>query len=337
MTALDGERSEGRLLMRIDGGLLGWGVFLILLGGIPLAVNQGWLNEQVVARAWELWPLILLGIGISLLLRRTPLDGLGGLLVAGTFGIMLGSAFVGGLRIPLSGADCGIGDGDGVAFPTQDGPFDASARVAIELDCGEVLVGTGAGSGWTLSGRDENGQGPELEASDGSLRIASQDGGPFFGDHDDWEITLPTEPALDISVSVNAGSGNVDLAGARVAGVDLNVNAGDVFLRLEEAAEIGDLQVEVNAGAAHVTLPNAPMRGSVSANAGAVELCRSGSIAIRITTDDNIAAAYDFRGLVEVGDAWETAGFDEAAEHIELDARANAGAIAVDPEDGCNG
>ena len=41
--------------MRIDRGLLRWGVFLIVLGSVPLAVRAGYLDTDTVRRAWELW------------------------------------------------------------------------------------------------------------------------------------------------------------------------------------------------------------------------------------------------------------------------------------------
>lgn len=323
--------------MRIDRGFLGWGVFLILLGGIPLAVNQGWLDASLVSRAWELWPLILVGIGISMLLRRTALEGLGGLVVAGTFGIMLGSLFVGGFGIPFSAGGCGIGDGDGVAFQARDGSLGDTARVSIELDCGEVRVDTASGSGWTVAGRDSEGQGPIIDASNSALRVASNDSGPFLGDHDSWDVTVPTDPALTLELRINAGSGDVNLDGARTPSVGVHVNAGDAVVRLDGTAEVERLEVDVNAGAAHVTLPDASLRGSVSANAGSVELCRSADTAIRIVTDTNIAASYDLRGLVDTGSGWESPGFDDADTRVELDASANAGSISLDPEDGCNG
>ena len=56
--------------MSIDRRLLGWGIFLVILGAIPLAVNQGWLARETLGRAWQLWPLILVGIGIRLVLAR---------------------------------------------------------------------------------------------------------------------------------------------------------------------------------------------------------------------------------------------------------------------------
>ena len=53
--------------MRIRRGFLFWGLFLIPLGAIPLLVRGGYLSEDLLTNAWQLWPLILVGIGVALL------------------------------------------------------------------------------------------------------------------------------------------------------------------------------------------------------------------------------------------------------------------------------
>jgi hypothetical protein len=51
--------------VRVNRSLLGWGVFLIVLGAVPLAVREGLVSEDVVANAWQLWPLVLVGAGVA--------------------------------------------------------------------------------------------------------------------------------------------------------------------------------------------------------------------------------------------------------------------------------
>ena len=80
--------------MHINRSLLNWGVFLIALGGIPLAVDQGWVESGIASDLGQLWPLILVGIGLGLILRWTPLAWFGGALVAATFGVIFGAAIV---------------------------------------------------------------------------------------------------------------------------------------------------------------------------------------------------------------------------------------------------
>ena len=83
--------------MRLNRSLLGWGVFFIVLGSVPLAVRSGILDADLVRRAWELWPLILVGIGLGLILSRTRVAFVGGLVVAVTLGLMGGALVTAGL------------------------------------------------------------------------------------------------------------------------------------------------------------------------------------------------------------------------------------------------
>ena len=52
--------------MQIDRRLVGFGLFLITVGTVAVAVRQGVLSEEIAGRAWSLWPLILIGIGLSI-------------------------------------------------------------------------------------------------------------------------------------------------------------------------------------------------------------------------------------------------------------------------------
>ncbi len=78
---------------------IGWGLFLILVGGLFLAGNQGWLNQG------SGWSYFIIGLGAILILgfcvryfgilpdRRS---GVGGL-IAGLALVLIGTAFLCGL------------------------------------------------------------------------------------------------------------------------------------------------------------------------------------------------------------------------------------------------
>ena len=42
--------------MQIDRRLVGFGLFLITVGTVMVAVRQGVLSEETAGRAWSLWP-----------------------------------------------------------------------------------------------------------------------------------------------------------------------------------------------------------------------------------------------------------------------------------------
>src|SRR3990172_7821911 len=123
--------------MSINRSLLNWGVFLMALGGVPLAVQQGWANASIAGDLWRLWPLILVGVGLGLILRWTPIAWLGGAIVAATFGLVFGALLAGGIS-GISSA-C-IGDGNGPATTTEQGgaTTEPDFLLELELSCGEL-------------------------------------------------------------------------------------------------------------------------------------------------------------------------------------------------------
>ena len=81
--------------MHIDRRLLGWGVFFILVGAIPLAVRGGFLDAERVVSWPSLWPVLLIGWGLGLLLRQTPIEWIGGGVTAVVLGLMAGGRSAG--------------------------------------------------------------------------------------------------------------------------------------------------------------------------------------------------------------------------------------------------
>lgn len=327
--------------MRIHRGFLGWGIFLILAGSIPLAVRAGYLSDDQLRNVGSLWPLILVGIGVGLILSRTRYGFLGGFIVAATFGVIVGGLLAGS----AAGIDLGCGSSRSTTpFESRQGSLTGSiASVDIDLSCGDLDVAVAPGGSWTIEGTDRDGKGPNLVANDTSLRLSTPDTdrGPFgaFGRGETWRVTLPDGPRLDTQLKVNAGSATVDLAGATIGQFETTLNAGSTTVDLGLVRQIGSVDVEVNAGSIGLTLPNLSVRGTIQVNAGSVKLCTAPGAAVRITTRESFISSYDFAGagLVKIGSIWETPGFDAAPVKIDLDAQANAGSVSLNQAGGCHG
>src|SRR3954452_8876194 len=179
--------------MHIRRGALDWGAFLILAGAVPLAVRGGYLTADQVGRLWTVWPLIVVGIGVGLILRRTQFDFLGGLLIAATFGLMIGGLVSGGVGGFAAGA-CGS-DSGGVAFPTRDGSIaEGPGNVDLRIDCGNLTLGVGPGTAWTISGKDASGDGPTVTSGPSTLAVKSNARGRHgfapFRPRESWNVTL---------------------------------------------------------------------------------------------------------------------------------------------------
>ena len=78
--------------MRVDRGYLFWGIFFVLLGAIPLADREGWIEVGGLGDVWRLWPLILIGIGAAILFSRTSLGLVVTIVAAVVLGALAGTA-----------------------------------------------------------------------------------------------------------------------------------------------------------------------------------------------------------------------------------------------------
>jgi hypothetical protein len=329
--------------MSVDRGLLNWGIFLVLLGGVPLAVAQGWISRDIVERAWELWPLILIGAGVGLILRATPLRALGGIVVSATFGIMLGSFIAVGFGgFSFGNLGCGAADPGAPRLVERSGVFaGGAATVRLNAGCAAVTVATTPGAGWNVEVNGEENARPGIVESAYMLVVRAPDGPtafPVSTRRASWAVSLGTNPWLTLGLEVNGGGADVNLDGATLTRLTVDGNAiGDTRLDLEGAA-VEQLDVSVNAASIAITLPSgADMKGRVEGNAASVELCAPAGVGLRLLVDENITASdnYDTAGLVQRGSAWETPGFASAATQIELATVGSAVSYTLNPEDGC--
>jgi hypothetical protein len=326
--------------MRVDQRLLNWGVFFVLLGLVPLAAQQGYLPPDRLLGWSQLWPLLLIGAGLGLILRGTLLEGLGGLVVAATFGIALGGLIASGGDFGSFGA-CGDERGS-AAFPQREGRFEGAGKVEIAFDCGELQAVAEEGSTWRVAGTDGEGTGPAVEATATELSVRDQgsDRAPFgfLGTRDSWLITLPAGPALDIDASANAGEATFDLRATQLAAFGLSINAGSARVDLGGSQLAGPLAISVNAGSGRLTLPDGSFSGNLSVNAGSLRICAPEGAALRIVMDENITGSNNFeaRGLAQNDTTYESPGFATATDRITLEASANAGSIALNPDGGCS-
>jgi hypothetical protein len=329
--------------MSVDRRLLNWGIFLVLLGGVPLAVAQGWISAEQVQHAWELWPLLLVGAGVGLILRATPFGALGGIVVSATFGILLGSFLAVGFGgFSFGSLGCGAADPGAPQLVERSGSFSgADATVRLEASCATVAVATTPGAGWNLDVQGTENARPAVVETADKLSVRSPDGPvafPVSSRRASWAVSLGTDPRLDLGLEVNGGGVDVNLDGATLTRLAVDGNAiGDSRLDLE-GATVERLDVSVNAASIAILLPaGADMKGRVEGNAASVELCAPAGVGLRLLVDDNITASdnYDAAGLIQSGSAWETPGFAGAATQVELATVGSAVSYTLNPEDGC--
>ena len=323
--------------MKANSNLIGFGLFFIVFGAVLLGVRQGWIPSEVAGRSWQLWPVLLIAGGLSIVLAGRPAARLGGLVIAVCLGAMAGGLVGSGVGLDIN---CG-GKEAGTPFGRESGELPDGSRVTVRFQCGDLAVDTTPGSSWTVEGASEDGSPPTIGRDGDGITVEAADDRSFgfSGVRERWDITVPTDPTIDLDVELNAGAGRLTLPGAHLASVDVTVNAGSLRIDLRDVAAASTIDGTVNAGSAVIWLPQRALQGDLTVNAGSLSICAPGDVGLRLATGDNPLSSnnFDDEGLVRSGDAWETPGFATAPIRIELDVQANAGSMSLNPRQTCTG
>jgi hypothetical protein len=320
--------------VQINRGFAFWGVALITAGVVALAIQAGLIPGESARQAWRLWPVVLVVIGLSIIASRTPF-ALVATVLAGLVAGGLAGTLVAGLP---DGIDVGCG-GEPSETTTADGSFAGAAEVELDFDCGDLAVTTAVGTDWTVVARHGSDNEPEISSDGDSLRVSAEGGGfiPFAEDsRQAWDVVLPTEAALDLTVDANAASTRLDLEGGNLSSLAIDANAGDVLVALA-GATVADLGVDANAGSLSIVADGSTsLAGSVEINAGSLEVCAPEGVGVAITIeDDNITFSHnlDDLGLTRRGNTWSTGDGDP---DISIGIDGNAASFTLNPEGGCD-
>lgn len=319
--------------MRINRKFLYWGVFLVALGVVLVAADLNGVDETTLADWLRLWPLAVVALGLGIVLRRTRFSVAGGMIAAAVPGLVLGGAFALGPRIAV---DCGA-HGEPSTFITREGTFEGPARVDVTTGCGSLVVTTAPGAGWLLDAGNTENRAPRVEASGSSLSIDNgrQRGwrGLWEG-RDVWRLTLPTTTIDDLSLVINAGEGDIDLAGADLGRLDLVTNAGRTTVGLSDTS-VSRLSGTVNAGMLSLVLPSAAnVTGSVVINAGQLQVCTPSGVGLAIH-QTSVLGAISINGQDHGGANWQSPDYASAAYRTDLTITTNFGNVEVNPIGGC--
>ena len=345
--------------MRINRSLLNWGVFLIALGGVPLAVDQGWIESDIASELGQLWPLILVGIGLGLILRWTPISWFGGALVAATFGVIFGAAAV-SLRdhdvgdvwavIPAitSGACAGGEAGDETT--TREGIASSEVfELSVSLPCGELTVQRAPESTWRVEATHASGEAPrigETEDSTGTTALEIRGDGAeeiaFIGrqSRSDWDVEVPADAELTLHVTLDAAKGTIDAGAGPVDEVRATLNAADGTIDLGEAdpASIPDVGLTLNASDGRLVLPAGPAQASVTLNASSLEICAPSTLPLEVELTETLGSSdLGDAGLEQADDStWATPDYSSSEDHIRLEVTNTVSSFSIERPEACS-
>lgn len=345
--------------MRINRSLFNWGVFLIALGGVPLAVDQGWLESDIAGELGRLWPLILVGIGLGLILRWTPLSWFGGALVAATFGVILGAAAV-SLRdndlanvqsiIPaIASGACADGDEPSETSTSEGIASNERFSLDLTLPCGELDLGRAEDPTWRVVAAHEPGEAPVVEPSDGvdgttalSVRGSGGEEIAFIGrqSRSEWDVQLPALAQLTLRTTLDAAKGTIDAGFGPLDRLDATLNASDATLDLGEATDVVDPVVDLtlNASDGRLLLPAVSAQVSATLNASSLEICAPRAVPLQLELTETLSGSdLDDAGLEKVDDdTWQTPDFTRAGAHHLLEVTSTVSSLTIERPEACS-
>ena len=320
--------------MRSRPRYLGWGVFLVCLGIVPLGVQLGLIQAREAASLLRLWPLILVGKGLSLVLSLSRYRDVGRVLSGGVSGLVLGVFFAAGFG---SAAFFCSGDQAQAAPLSQTGSFGPSAQVGLELTCGKVSVTRSADASWTVR-TDAAGSAPSITADNGSLVVRSNAAAnvtPLGASSNElWQIDLPAQTAVSAGVTLTAAVGDIRLGPGNLGNVSTTLNGARADLDLRDVAGADYMTATLNASSGRLFLPASPIRAGLTLNVSSLTVCAPPAADLRISYSnvlgsDNFAAA----GLHGGGESWSTASGATAASELHI--TSNLSSVTIDRSGEC--
>jgi hypothetical protein len=321
-------------MKRMSRGAIFWGAAFIAAGVTILLIQQGYINEQLLADAGQWWPLLLIGAGVAVIFAGvlgSVATGLAGILL----GVMAGALLSGATAIPT-----GCGDTTSPVHAVADGAFsDPGADVVIDLNCVTLEVAGEDGANWVLELDDASEANMTVSADSDRLQLSTPDDVTDFDARRHVVLTVPGDEGTNLDVSTNAGDSTFDLSDGDWGEVVLSGNASAEEVDLS-GAHLDAFAVSLNAGAASVQLSDETEVDSLdfSANAGSIEVCAPDGVGMRVTMGSEIAVSHnlDDQGFSQDGDTWTSDGYSAADTKFEISFSGNAASFAVNPEGGCS-
>ncbi|MAT96310.1 MAG: hypothetical protein CL608_04135 [Anaerolineaceae bacterium] len=322
-------------------------IFLIGLGVYFLLRNMGIVADLNWGVALQLWPLLLIFLGINIIVQQvrrpfgTVLSGLVGLTAIALFGAVL----LFGVELPFLSRfnlqntveyrqEMVAVSGDGVDTAVVSLDFGSLGADVTGLDSSRnVLEGTVSVAG-DLDLR-ENVQGSEanISLSENSSNIwwgswiASEQQPP-------WQIGLSRTALLDLTVDVGSGQTDLELGSLRLS--DLYVDYGSGAVNLQLPGGDYDIRLDGGSGKLVTTLPqNGRHELELDGGSGAIDLFLPPNMEARVELDSGSGrVSLDDRFTQITGDdddgVWETPNYDsDGANSIVLFIDGGSGAISI--------
>ena len=285
-------------------------LILVGIGILFLLSNLGIFQVNVWRLASTLWPVILIGIGLDILIGRRSATG-------SLLALLLTALFLIGGALYVGGSPSAPVRGEVTEIRYAPGPV-GEADVHIAGNTGRLEVGSMAEGGVLVLGTVRLGGSETIqeeskeENGKAIYRLSSEGVGVVgvSGSESVWNLRLNGEIPTQLAVNTGAGEAELDLQRLRLTG----------------------LQVELGVGAATISLPRAGLfDGNISGGIGRLVIRVPDSLAVELQVDTGIGQVSVDNGFVLVGDnRYRTAAAQREGEKAALKISSGIGQVVIE-------
>jgi hypothetical protein len=289
-----------------------WPAILILVGVFALLVNAGFVPVERLDRLADLWPLILVVIGLELLVRRA-LQGASA---------EIATALI--VLLAIGGAAAYVALGPSISTGVQ--ALDASGKVGslnhamAQVDAGGATItmqgSSSLGDDLFRAHIEYSGQQPDvrLDTSSGEVHISQSSTSGFFFQSRRFALTMQLNSSVPWKIAVDTGASSdvFMLSTVHIASIDVNTGASKEDITVGDPS--GTVPIKINGGALTVNLHRpAGAAASVSVSGGAATL------------------SFDGRQSKSIGTLTaQTSDYDRASDRYEIQVDGGADTVTVD-------
>jgi hypothetical protein len=288
-----------------------WPGVLILVGIFALLVELNVISADRLYRLEDLWPLILIVIGLELVTRRA-LHG-AAVDVAAVLILLIAA---GGAVVYVAAGPAIPGGGHTLDLSGQIGTLNA-ATLEVDVGAATTTVEADSSLGPDLYRAHLEYSGPKpsvtFDASTGALRVSQQGNFVIFG-NSRLTLDLHISPSVTWSINVNSGAATdtYNLSGVPVGSIQVNTGASREDITLGPPTGIVPITIDGGALTVRVHRP-AGTEASARVSGGAVSLTGDG---------------HHEGGIGTV--AWQSDGYAASANAYKIEVNGGACTVTVD-------
>ncbi len=223
------------------------GLFLIGLGVVFLLLNLGFISWSILSNIIQLWPLVLVVVGINIIAKNNPIvKGITWLLFLIIF-IGYGYLYGGGISLKSSG------------HTMSTSKMEETTTGKVNIDFGGTKLNINAINRNLIEANANNSSiKPQIKYSNDNSHVTIDLKGSDadiinFGNNTfDYNISLNKQVVWDIEADLGAVSGNLDLSELKVDSLALDLGASNLKIYLGDKHTA--TEINMNAGASNLEL-----------------------------------------------------------------------------------